>query len=983
MKKKLQILSLLLCCAIVLSLVAVGMPARAAEEGGTGAQSGMVIDKTATDNGDGTYTIRLEAYATGEKIISEVKKDVPADIILVLDQSGSMQYSMNTTSFRPYDDRSNSNYYKYRHNGSEDNLWYEVDGTYYAVSVTMEIVGSYTQITSYRNNSTNNNKATNLWNNRNNLYVKVGDQYNKVDVSRYDYFIDRTYTYKYIGRNGSETITSQSDTGTPSFRNVDGVYLAQIDETKTVYTYTYTDSKNVTHTIGESIGANTNSGLTLYEEYNVSSVTRLEALKTAVSSFADSIAQKAKGADGQFGTADDVNHRVAVVGFASGEKSDWYNPAYENTELFIGATQYNYNENASAYYGSAFQDMDTEQGYNNVVASTNALAGRGGTYTNLGIEMANGILKANPVEAGTKRNRVIVVFTDGEPAWTEYDPDIAKNAVDQATAAKNQGITVYSVGIFDGADASANGISNENSSQRANQFMQDISSNNGTPQNPSYYLSAADSATLNSIFQQISDQIEEGGSSATLTEAAVIKDIIAPSFQLPVGSTADAIKLETYACTGVGNDGKYTWQKNTDAMGANATIAGDQVSVTGFNFMDNWVGKETNGSDETYRGNKLVISFDVETKEGFLGGNQVPTNDYAGVYEDKNAIEPVVKFPVPDVDVKIDDVTVDTVDKNVYLLGDLTAEQIKSGTTVSVGDVPLNLSPSVNNYGLEEWQNDYVNISVTYKDANDNVIEDLTNLTVDTTYTVVVTVSPKNEGNATAQSGSDKGNINVFKPVLTYNDTDVYYGDNAPTSLAENLESIGWFHNNVAANKDNMFGEEPVLAIEYDYVNQTDVVEGKVNTKNDIPVDVTAVKILDTDVKNYVTFAHKDCVTDENLPSGKFLLHVKTCELTITKTGEVENDPFVFTVMKDGVKYTEATIVGNKSVTIKELPVGTYTIEEDAGWSWRYIGKTDDGVTLSSEKPTGEATCTNNKNNNFWLNGFSQVVTNIFGTPKK
>ena len=62
---------------------------------------GMVINKTATDNDDGTYEIQLEAYATGEAIISEETRDIPTGIILVL-----------TTSPGPwimiFDDRFNS-----------------------------------------------------------------------------------------------------------------------------------------------------------------------------------------------------------------------------------------------------------------------------------------------------------------------------------------------------------------------------------------------------------------------------------------------------------------------------------------------------------------------------------------------------------------------------------------------------------------------------------------------------------------------------------------------------------------------------------------------------------------------------------------------------------------------------------------------------------------------------------------------------------
>lgn len=73
------------------------------------------------------------------------------------------------------------------------------------------------------------------------------------------------------------------------------------------------------------------------------------------------------------------------------------------------------------------------------------------------------------------------------------------------------------------------------------------------------------------------------------------------------------------------------------------------------------------------------------------------------------------------------------------------------------------------------------------------------------------------------------------------------------------------------------------------------------------------------------------------------------------------------------------TIVGNGSETIYELPVGSYTISEDEGWSWRYNGTEGAAVDLSKDNTSGSITCTNSKNENYWLNGFSDVVKNIFG----
>ena len=120
-------------------------------------------------------------------------------------------------------------------------------------------------------------------------------------------------------------------------------------------------------------------------------------------------------------------------------------------------------------------------------------------------------------------------------------------------------------------------------------------------------------------------------------------------------------------------------------------------------------------------------------------------------------------------------------------------------------------------------------------------------------------------------------------------------------------------------------------------------------------------------MQQYTTFVHQDCSPacgwNETTLDGDpaFLLHVKTCQLTINKQGGAGDEPYVFDVYKDDKKYTEVTIVGNNSEIIYELPVGTYTIQEDEGWSWRYSGNNGSGATLTAEKPDGWITCTNSK----------------------
>lgn len=992
--KKTKILSLLLCLSLFCALIVPGTRAYA----DNAPDSGMKISKTATANNDGSYTITLEAFATGSKVITEQKTDIPTDIVLVIDQSGSMKDPIGGYTYTAYRKGSgwnsrnyhNEEYYPLRHNGGSENLWHKLNNNeYIAVSVEQKMV--YTAISGWSNRK--------YYDNQNSLYCLVSGEYKSVTVKREGHlFSANEYWYTV---DGQQILYTTGDDSIPNFGQYAPLYQSV---KKYIYSYTLNGATTV---IEESFGDGSSPDTQFYRRDYSSSAgdTRLNALKNAATTFANAVATKAAGEDGDINApADNVNHRIAVVGFASGQRYNGTNYNYNNTEVFVGSNQYRYGTAAQGQYGNAFQNMNTSTGVGNVSASIEALSADGGTLTNLGLEMGNGIFGANPIAEGEKRNRVVIVFSDGVPGWSGYDSDTANSAITQAGTAKNTyGATVYTIGIFPGADATSAGNQNGNETEKANWFMQRVSSNTQYPQSPSYYLSAADAGTLNSIFQQISNQIETGGAETTLGSETVVKDIISPYFTLPAGTTASGIRIDTYACTG--KDGNtYTWSGTSGGPGgATATVDGDQVSVTGFDFSENWCGTETDAQgNSTVRGNKLVISFEVSPKSGFLGGNEVITNASAGIYENGSAQTPVMTFEQPKVNVPIQDVTVTATDKNVYLKGEVTADQLKDGSEISVGDVKLDLSKATDTdkpYGLDPWQTEYVDITVTVKDKDGNVISDkLENLTEDTTYTVEVTVAPKTVGTstpangdaATAKTGANDpaANIYVFKPELTFKDSSAYYGESVPTNNDYSSNKVGletWKHGDTASTDAGvtMLGTKPTLDISYT-PDESKLESGKY-TKQDVPVAAT-VKIGTENVNEHTTFVHQDCTTacgwetPATPGAPAFLIHIQTCTLNITKQGGAADESYVFDVFKDGVKYSEVTVWGNGTETLVELPIGTYTISENTGWSWRYSANNGGSAALTEQNPTGSIACTNTKNNNQWLNGFSEVVRNIFGT---
>lgn len=91
-------------------------------------------------------------------------------------------------------------------------------------------------------------------------------------------------------------------------------------------------------------------------------------------------------------------------------------------------------------------------------------------------------------------------------------------------------------------------------------------------------------------------------------------------------------------------------------------------------------------------------------------------------------------------------------------------------------------------------------------------------------------------------------------------------------------------------------------------------------------------------------------------------------DLTIKKTGcqPVDvNQSFIFRVTNNTGFSLDVVVNGNGSVTVKDLPIGNYTVTEMTGWSWRYSPNGSKYVTPDNTS----VTFTNNRQNDKWLDG--------------
>lgn len=226
---------------------------------------------------------------------------------------------------------------------------------------------------------------------------------------------------------------------------------------------------------------------------------RIDALKSAANSFIDTIAKQNESIEG-------VNrqHRVAIVKFAGKKSNDIGNNMYRD-----GGYSYNYTQvmkELTYCSGSNADDLKKN--------TINQIQPAGATRADYGLELAE---KITTTYGRKDAKKIIVFFTDGTPTkQNKFDAGVANAAVTAAKNMKDGKATVYTIGIFDGANPSA-GIQDSGKSQKENKFMQAVSSNypnamawdahGARAENSDYYKSATDAEELKKVFDDISQAI--------------------------------------------------------------------------------------------------------------------------------------------------------------------------------------------------------------------------------------------------------------------------------------------------------------------------------------------------------------------------------------------------------------------------------------------------------------------------------------------
>lgn len=562
---------------------------------------------------------------------------------------------------------------------------------------------------------------------------------------------------------------------------VDGLQMSKKLELTSDGTYTITleafatgETTTVTQKSGEPLD------IVLVLDQSGSMKEHLDDLKDAVKQFVKTITDNAKEYN--------VDHRIAVVGFAGanrdkGDDDEYY---YANSELFIGSNQYNYIKNgkestynkdgnlASDHYKEAFQSVTDSTGATNLTNAIDNLAAKGGTHPDVGFNMANGILNANPARTYEKADgttatckRIVVMFTDGTPGETKWDADVANDTIETAYETKHTyGATVYTVGLLDDPstdvtnfmnyvssnypDAQSMSVTtsdeytpvyssdlntsktyyvytygnyyevtysrnawstNRNSSYTPKTSSSDNNRNHtqfyektalestGGPGNKvadKYYMTTSNSAELEKIFNNISQDSTSTTASANLDANAILKDVISAGFDVTDATTvsADSYKVTT-------TDGK-NYSTGNKGEKYEVSFAEKTVSVTGFDYAEKCVTTKKAGEKIQV----IITGLIPNTAGDKLYSND---NEKSGIYEDGTKSEPFAPFEKPYTKVGT---------RNVVLDFSMTAN------IATVGGVKGNERVSTHDYGNFTYGENNLTYKLKTRVADGNLVFD-------------------------------------------------------------------------------------------------------------------------------------------------------------------------------------------------------------------------------------------------------------------
>ncbi len=948
---------------------------------------GLEINKSITnyDSTTGEGKLNLEAYVTGD-VATGVR--LPVDIVLVLDQSGSMDESINSYEYQASSVRTNLQAYDNQQSGRT--YYYKVEGTeeYKEVLIERETDG-----TEWEEYDTSRAFLSTLYENQQNFYIQINGNKYQLVIDRYrdNWWYDYTYRVGYKAETGtSEYLTEWVSNVRWSNNNVLRNYTLWTQSPNYVYTYkdaeTQEDLSNVKDTDTDA------PPITLYEYRRNGSVSKIDALKQSVTEFVGQIRTDA--------AENNLDHRIAIAGFASvddGTNTEVLTLEGQNNDIpdswdSIGQSYFYLQNHLSLYSDALVNCNDTL-----IDQAIQVLDADGATAADYGMKMAKQIIQhrnTTTVEVDGKeyeRPTLVVMFTDGEPNhYSGFDSDVANATIEYSkdlkqglTVADNKKLsptTVYSIGIFNGADA-------EDLESRTNRYMHAVSSNylnatgyearNMGERNPalkedeSYYLSADNSEDLSKAFISIAEGV--GGASVELDATTVMQDVLSEYFTLPENANASDITWEVYQQTQ--NGGWEKVQNPTDDVQIEIVDSdgeGKTIHVTGFDYSEHYVAAD-------HLGQKLVISVPIQyVPEASFGGNDIPTNGAtSGIYNADGSLC-LGNFGIPTVNHPID-YKIASQDKAIYITN------------------PTNLADLLtyaDGYTPDGIKNKFVKITYSMRDAQEALLGTLTigagqsindaswvsadpnknsmdvNLTDCSKYKITCKVEPISDGEnafnkdkkATIKEDftPERPTVHVLIPDVKTRDKIIFLGDTINLSGNELKNHVVSPENWVDMHQHEIAGitregTTPTLTYNAEFVEDSEensppqsleAYAPSCDSNFTIGVLVNNQELLEGQyqVTNESQIDDDDCYNpfDNEQQEHDFTIHVVAGEIQISKilnkaddrNPDLEGDPiFTFKIAGNGNVWYRSVKLGQNETTakaeiLKGLPKGKYTITE-------------------------------------------------------
>ena len=284
-------------------------------------------------------------------------------------------------------------------------------------------------------------------------------------------------------------------------KNDNGSYTVNVDVKGAVNSTTVTTTQPIDFTLVLDVSGSMDDPMSKTDRTR-----RLDALKEAVKAFLDEAANTNTEAGSEL-------VHVGLVKFA-GDKTDKIGDDMYRS----GGYTYNYSQIVS----NLTADMN---GLKNKVSKLKAA---GATRADNGFNLAAKMMGS----ARTDAKKVVIFFTDGSPTSSSgFEGKVANKAVEAAKELKDGGATVYSIGVFSGADPSS-------IQGNENQFMHAVSSNfpKATKYNQhgegnikaGYYKSATNASELNAIF----DEIEKSETTTSAYTKVTMEDTLSGYVEL-------------------------------------------------------------------------------------------------------------------------------------------------------------------------------------------------------------------------------------------------------------------------------------------------------------------------------------------------------------------------------------------------------------------------------------------------------------------